>query len=160
MESTMCCWCLQMSSTVWPSSAKEHALNLHCIVGSNDCCCTSLSCVQQAQVTKWHQSAHHGSQFLLQRRAALQERPLLWCSHSVTVCLKWVSSPAASKQLTALNLWMLIQPQDPACGFKALHICIYITLCIFTPYNSTVCIKPKQVRSLKLYFEALQIFDY
>lgn len=44
----------------------------------------------------------------------------------------------------------------PACGFKALYICIYITLCVSTPYNSTVCTKPKGVNSLKLYFEALQ----
>lgn len=62
---------------------------------------TSLRCVKQAQVTKWHQTAHHGRQFLLQRPAALQGRPLLWWSHSVTVFLEWVSSPAASKQLTA-----------------------------------------------------------
>lgn len=35
---------------------------------------TSLSCIKQAQVTKWHQTAHHGSQFLLQGDLQLLRR--------------------------------------------------------------------------------------
>lgn len=27
-------------------------------------------------------------------------------------------------ELTTLDLWRLIQPQDPVCGFKTLYICI------------------------------------